>query len=91
MPAALSWTPGQDATIRRMRGERATWDKIAAELRVSRWTLIARGQLIGARLPAPIVVPIEDPERDPLPPGHPETWGAIIKGTCLAGTAYPTK
>lgn len=29
-----------------------------------------------------------DLSRDPLPPGHPETWGAITAGTCLAGAAY---
>ncbi len=26
--------------------------------------------------------------RPALPPGHPETWGAIIKGTMLAGNVY---
>lgn len=27
--------------------------------------------------------------RLPLPPGHPMTWGAIIRGTMLEGMPYP--
>ena len=29
-----------------------------------------------------------DQEREPLPPGDPVTWGAIIANTCLAGASY---
>jgi hypothetical protein len=28
-------------------------------------------------------------DRPPLPPGAPESWGAIIRGTCLEGIPYP--
>jgi hypothetical protein len=28
-------------------------------------------------------------DRQPLPAGHPVSWGAITKGTVLEGTAYP--
>lgn len=27
--------------------------------------------------------------RPPKPAGHPETWGAITRGTCLEGSPYP--
>lgn len=27
--------------------------------------------------------------RQPLPAGHPDTWGLIIRGTCLEGTPWP--
>lgn len=28
-------------------------------------------------------------EREPLPAGHPDSWGAITAGTLLDGTPYP--
>jgi hypothetical protein len=86
----IAWTKAQDATIRRMRDEGATWDLIAVAVGVSRWCAIERGHLIGARLPPPpeFSPPAEDLARDPFPAGHPETWGAITKGTVLAGVPY---
>lgn len=27
--------------------------------------------------------------RQPLPAGHPDTWGLITRGTCLEGTPWP--
>ena len=87
MPRKIVWTEVQDAKIRRMRSENASWDCIAAAVGVTRWTAIERGsRLLGARLPPPDFEPLgEDPERPPLPSGHPETWGPIIKGTSLEG------
>lgn len=29
-----------------------------------------------------------EPSREPLPPGHPESWGAITAGTSLAESPY---
>ena len=90
MPKKLEWSEAQDLTIKRMRAECASWDVIATAIGVTRWTVIERGRRIGARLPPPdFDPPPEDPERPPLPPGHPETWGAIIKGTSLEGELYP--
>ena len=40
MPIKLVWTDAQDTTIRRLRTEGATWDTIAALLRLTRWTVI---------------------------------------------------
>jgi hypothetical protein len=90
MPKKIEWTEAQDAIIKRLRAENASWDTIAEAVSVTRWTVIERGRRIGARLPPPDFEPVpEDPERAPLPPGHPETWGAIIKGMVLEGTPYP--
>jgi hypothetical protein len=89
MPERLVWTAAQDAQIKRLRGEGATWDAIAAALSLSRFTVIERGRRIGAKQPPPESTrPTEDPDRPALPPGHPLSWGAIIAGSCIAGNAY---
>jgi hypothetical protein len=90
MPKRIVWTEVQDMKIRRMRAERASWDIIAIAVGVTRWTVIERGRRLGARLPPhDFEPPAEDPERSPMPPGHPETWGVIIRGTSLDGMLYP--
>lgn len=90
MPVKLIWTDAQDTQIRRLRAEGASWDTIAAVLGVTRWTAIERGRSIGARHPPREFVPRpEDPARDPLPAGHPRTWGAMNIGTVLEGAPYP--
>jgi hypothetical protein len=33
----------------------------------------------------------EDKLREPLPAGHPTTWGAINAGTVLRGRPYPLR
>lgn len=84
------WTAAEDCQLRRLRCEGATWDAIAAVLHLTRWTVIERGRRIAARRPPPeFVPPPEDPARDPLPPGHPRSWGAITAGSVLEGTPYP--
>lgn len=90
MPAKLNWTDAQDGQLRRLRAEGATWDHIAIELGLTRWSVIERGRRIGARLPPPEhVPPPEDPERDALPAGDPRSWSAITGGTVLEGVPYP--
>ncbi len=90
MPQKLNWTHAQDTRIKRLRGEGATWDTIAASLGLSRGTIIERGRRIGARRPPPeFIPPPEDPNRDPLPAGHPRTWGVMNAGTVLANEPYP--
>ena len=90
MPVKHIWTDAQDARLRRLRAEGATWDEIAAVLRMTRWATIDRGRRIGARIvPPDFVPPPDDPLREPLPPGHPRSWGAITTGTVLEGTPYP--
>ena len=90
MPTKLSWTTAQDAQIRRLRAEGASWDGIAGSLGLSRWSIIERGRRIGARPPPrDFVPPPENPARDPLPAGHPRSWGVLTAGTVLENTPYP--
>jgi hypothetical protein len=90
MPIKLLWTAAQDTRIRRLRREGATWDTIAAELGLSRSTIIERGRRIGARPPPPEFIPEPDePHRGPLPAGHPRTWGVMTAGSVLADEPYP--
>ncbi len=90
MPAKISWTVAQDTQLRRLRAEGSTWDEIAAALGFSRFAVIERGRRIGARRPPPGPRPVvEDPGRDPLPPGHPRSWGPLVAGTVLEATSYP--
>ena len=90
MPKRLVWTEAQDSQIRRLRTEGASWDAIAGILGMARWTVIDRGRRIGAlRAPREYGPQSEDPSRDPLPPGHPRSWGVLTDGTVLEGTPYP--
>ena len=89
MPAKLVWTAAQDNQIRRLCIEGASWNAIATILGVTRWTVIERGHRIGAlRPPREAVAARDDPARDPLPAGHPRSWGAITAGTVLADVPY---
>lgn len=90
MPKKFIWSVAQDAQIRRLRAEGASWDMIAAILGLSRWAIIDRGRRIGARPPPrEFIPPPEDPARDPLPAGHPRSWNVLTAGTVLEGTVYP--
>ena len=89
MPKKTIWTDGQDTQIRRLRTEGANWDIIAAALGLARWTVIERARRLGIRRPptSPILHDLAD--RLALPAGHAESWGAITRGSCLQGVAYP--
>jgi hypothetical protein len=90
MPAKFHWTEAQDLQIKRLRAEGATWESIAIVLGVTRWAVIERGRRIGAPRPLrELTEPREDPARDPLPPGHPRSWGALTAGTVLEDMPYP--
>jgi DNA-binding Lrp family transcriptional regulator len=65
-----------------MRGVGATWAAIGQRLGLSRNTVIERGRRLRAEAPVrPVVVKeydmLEDPNRGPLPAGHPLTWGLL--------------
>ena len=85
MPRAKQWSEGADQTIRQMRQDGETWAAIGHRLRMSRNTVIERGRRLQASAPArfarpkPQVEPLEDPNREPLPPGHPLTWGLLTE------------
>ena len=85
-----SWTAAEDGRLRRLRAEGGTWVEIAHALGRTPDGVMARGLAIGARRPpADFSPPPEDPEREPLPAGHPRSWGALTADTLLDGTDYP--
>jgi hypothetical protein len=89
MPRKTVWTAGQDAQIRRLRTEGAPWDVIAFALGLSRWTIIERGRVLGVgRPPAHAPAKMDESDREPLPAGHPNSWGAINRGTALQDTPF---
>jgi hypothetical protein len=94
MPIKLPWTAAMDTQLRRLRGDGATWDAIAAALGLNRHAVIERGRRIGARLPPRSQVAaaraawLQDRTREPLPAGHPVSWDALTAGSVLAGQSY---
>jgi hypothetical protein len=92
MPLSPAWTDAQDAQLRRLRAEGAAWDDIGRVLGRDRDAVTARAHAIGARPPPPdFASPIDDPGREPLPAGHPRSWGAMLAGTLLDGCDYPLR
>lgn len=89
MATRVAWTAEQDARLNALRASGLTWDAVAASLGLRRNTVHERGRRIGARRAPPCRPPPEDPNRGPRCPGHPETWGLLIRGTLLEGTPYP--
>lgn len=94
----IIWTPQADARLARMRNEGASIRALAAAFGLSRSTVAERAGRIGLALPdkaasQPQQTDTEsapDPARDPLPAGHPISWGLITNGTSLEGTPYAT-
>ena len=91
MPRKTVWTEGQDTQIRRLRTEGASWDVVALVLGLARWTIIERARAIGAeRLPPNAITCLDESDREPLPAGHAESWGAINRGTRLQEVPFQT-
>ena len=69
--------------MRDMRREGSSWAEIGRTLGLSRNTVIERGRRLRAEAPArvkavaPVEFAIDDPNRGPLPAGHPLTWGLL--------------
>ncbi len=89
MPAKRQWTPLEDRRIAASRILRRSWDRIATDLSVSRSALIDRARLLGIPRLEPIPPEtIEDPNREPLPTGHPTAWAVLTAGTLLDGAPF---
>ena len=89
MPQKLVWTAPLDAQLRRMRFDGQSWDEIAAELRISRWSTIERGRKLRAGKPEPGPrAQTADLGRDPLPAGHRTSWEILVAGSVLEGATY---
>jgi hypothetical protein len=91
------WTEAELTTIVRMRSAEppAPWDRIARAIGLSRWTVIEKGYTLGFRKrqaaphrEAVPVAPVVERDPEPLPPGHPLSWGALTAGTVLEGARY---
>lgn len=92
MSRKIPWTDAQDSQIRRLRSEGASWEAIADDLALTLWAVTERGRRIGAGvLQADFVAAPEDPQREPLPAGHPRSWDAINLDTVLEGEPYPLR
>ena len=89
MPQKLDWTASRDAQLRRMRFDGQSWDDIASELRISRWSTIERGKTLRAGKPEPgRRQEAADLGRDPLPAGHRTSWEILVAGSLLEGANY---
>ena len=89
MPQKLIWTAPRDAQLSRMRFDGQSWDEIASELRISRWSTIERGRKLRAGKPDSGPRPqTADLGRDPLPAGHRTSWEILVAGSLLQGTNY---
>ena len=83
------WSAARDHRLRLMRLEGESWEEIEATLAVSQEAARARADRIGALAPIRGSTIAMDPDREPLPAGHPRSWGILTEGTWLAGTRYP--
>jgi hypothetical protein len=89
LPRKIIWSEGQDTQIRRLRTEGATWDIIAGQLGLARWTVIERARVLYVVRPPANAVPVMDESmRAPLPAGHAESWGAMNRGTALTDVGF---
>lgn len=80
MPRVISWSPQMDDRLRAMQANGDYFDDIAMALGVSKNAVINRCTKLKlpARTAKPIAVTAEEARSDdPLPKGHPLTWGAI--------------
>ena len=81
MPQNSVWTDGMDTRLRRLRTEGASYDIIALVLGVTRAAVSERAARLGSdRTP---VRDLDQSDRQPLPAGHPHSWGALTAGTVL--------
>lgn len=95
MGKAIDWTPEMDAMILRMRRHATTWTRIAADLDVSEQAVKTHAhQALGVPMrkaapPPPAANMLDHSAREPLPAGHPISWGILNANTTLAGAHYP--
>lgn len=85
MPPRPTWTDVEDKVLLAARSAGDSWSTVAWKVGKSRTAVIVRAQVLKppAAAPTPTVS-----GREPLPPGHPTTWGAITTGTLLEGEPY---
>lgn len=85
MPQIRCWTIEADAAIRGMRLQGETWASIGRSLGLSRNTVIERGRRLQASARSRESIQkiersaLDDPNRSPLPAGHPLTWNLLTE------------
>jgi hypothetical protein len=93
-PKAVHWSQIADQRLSRLRHEGESMRSIARAFGLSRTSVTERARQLGLDIPArsaAIAKPAEaqpDPQREPMPAGHPVSWGLLIEGTCLEGSPY---
>lgn len=88
------WTPLEDDALHTHRANHTRWVDIAHALGVTVHMARERARAIGVRRYSAArtleaLEPSTDPNREPLPAGHPVAWAILTDGTSLAGTASP--
>jgi hypothetical protein len=94
---SIEWTLEMNATLQRLRDAGRTWLEIGVEMGMSQETVKNHAAAIGMdtrrlnQIPAPIAQGerVQHITREPLPPGHPVSWGILNAGTTLDGSSYP--
>jgi hypothetical protein len=98
MGAPRLWSAAEIETVATMRTAGETWGAIGERLGISRTTVMSHAVKIGLWTPGsttgdttPKPARGDDPDRyrPAYPPGHAETWGIIVRGTCLENMEYP--
>jgi hypothetical protein len=98
MPARpYLWTAARDAKVTELYQAGQTWQEIADQVLTTRMAVVARGHRLGlvTRQGLPVQVATRpDPMPftrgvHPLPAGHAETWGLLVRGTLLDGVQWP--
>jgi hypothetical protein len=89
----VTWTNLADDRLACLRGDGASIRTLATTFGLSRSTIAMRAVRLGLVLPTKLAAPAKtdpapDPTRDPLPAGHPISWGLLTAGTSLEGAAY---
>jgi hypothetical protein len=98
------WTEAEDEALRQMIAAGGSTNDAAARFGCGRQYALAHAKKIGAMQPRKkgdyvrefrsesrefVEQPPYKREASPLRPGHPETWGPIVRGTILEGQEYP--
>jgi len=96
-PLRREWVRADDDRLLTLRASGLEWSDVAVAMHITRNAAVARHARVLRRRglartgtfrvgPA---VPVGQQRKEPLPAGHPESWGAITAGTLLEGSPYP--
>lgn len=83
MTKAHRWTAAEDELLAQSRAKGLTLEKVAQQLGVSVTTVYLRRVSLHLVQHKESGDPAKMPQRDPLPAGHPVSWGAIVRGALL--------